>query len=116
MVARIIRGSHLSRALNYNEQKVKHGAAECINAGGYPKVLDQLSFYDKLHRLELQAALNERITANSVHISLNFADADKFDQEKLKAVADTYMQMIGFGNQPYLVMSIKTLATNIFIS
>jgi hypothetical protein len=103
MVARIIRGSHLSRTLNYNEQKVKHGAAECINAVGYPKDLDQLSFYDKLHRLEHQAALNERITANSVHISLNFADADKVDQEKLKAIADTYMQMIGFGKQPYLV-------------
>ena len=75
MVARIKRGSSLSRTLNYNEQKVKHGAAECINAVGYPKDLDQLSFYDKLHRLEHQAALNERITANSVHISLNFADA-----------------------------------------
>jgi hypothetical protein len=107
MVARIKRGSHLSRTLNYNEQKVKHGGAECINAVGYPKDLDQLSFYDKLHRLEHQAALNERITANSVHISLNFADADKLDQEKLKTIADTYMQMIGFGKQPYLVYEHK---------
>jgi len=107
MVARIKRGSSLSRTLNYNEQKVKHGGAECINAVGYPKDLDQLSFYDKLHRLEHQAALNERITANSVHISLNFADADKLDQEKLKTIADTYMQMIGFGKQPYLVYEHK---------
>ena len=107
MVARIKRGSSLSRTLNYNEQKVKRGEAECINAVGYPKDLDQLSFYDKLNRLEHQAALNERITANSVHISLNFADADKLDQEKLKAIADTYMQMIGFGKQPYLVYEHK---------
>ena len=107
MVAKIKRVSHLASTLNYNEQKVKHGAAECINAVGYPKDLDQLSFYDKLHRLEHQAALNERITANSVHISLNFADADKLDQEKLKTIADTYMQMIGFGKQPYLVYEHK---------
>lgn len=107
MVARIKRGSSLARTLNYNEQKVKHGVAECINAMGYPKDLDQLNFHDKLHRLEHQAALNERITANSVHISLNFADADKLDQEKLKTIADTYMQMIGFGKQPYLVYEHK---------
>jgi hypothetical protein len=107
MVARIKRGSSLSRTLNYNEQKVKRGEAECINAVGYPKDLDQLSFYDKLNRLEHQAALNERITANSVHISLNFADADKLDQEKLKTIADTYIQMIGFGKQPYLVYEHK---------
>jgi len=107
MVARIKRGSSLSRTLNYNEQKVKHGGAECINAVGYPKDLDELSFHDKLYRLEHQAALNERITANSVHISLNFADADKLDPEKLKTIADTYMQMLGFGKQPYLVYEHK---------
>ncbi len=107
MVARIKRGSSLSRTLNYNEQKVKLGGAECINAVGYPKDLDQLSFYDKLHRLEHQAALNERITANTVHISLNFADADQLDQEKLNTIADTYMRMIGFGKQPYLVYEHK---------
>lgn len=107
MVARIKRGSSLSRTLNYNEQKVKRGEAKCINAVGYPKDLDQLSFYDKLRRLEHQAALNERITANSVHISLNFADADKLDRERLNAIADTYMRMIGFGKQPYLVYEHK---------
>jgi len=107
MVARIRRGSSLSRTLNYNEQKVKRGDAECINAVGYPKELEVLNFHDKLHRLEHQAELNERITANSVHISLNFADADKLDPEKLRTIADTYMQMIGFGKQPYLVYEHK---------
>jgi hypothetical protein len=59
MVARIKRGSHLSRTLNYNEQKVKRGGAECINAVGYPKDLDQLSFYDKLHRLGTRPRLTK---------------------------------------------------------
>ena len=40
-------------------------------------LLDQLNFYDKLHRLEHQAELNERVKANSVHISLNFAEGDQ---------------------------------------
>jgi hypothetical protein len=107
MVAKIIRGSSLSNTLNYNEQKVKLGDAQCISAVNYPKDLEQLNFYDKLHRLEHQAELNERVKANSVHISLNFANTDQLDQEKLNTIANTYMRMIGFGHQPYLVYEHK---------
>jgi hypothetical protein len=107
MVAKIIRNSSLSNSLNYNEQKVKLGDAQCINAVNYPKDLEHLNFYDKLHRLEHQAELNERVKANSVHISLNFADGDQLDQERLNAIAEMYMRMIGFGKQPYLVYEHK---------
>jgi relaxase-like protein len=107
MVARIKRTSSLSRTLNYNEQKVKQENAECIHAVNYPKDLDSMNFYDKLHRLEHQAELNERIKANSVHISLNFDAADKLNQHQLREISDSYMQQIGFGNQPYLVYEHK---------
>ena len=107
MVAKIKRVSHLASTLNYNEQKVKEGVAECIHAVNYPKDLERMNFYDKLHRLQHQAVLNERVRANSVHITLNFADVDHFDRDKLKSIADSYMQQIGFGNQPYLVYEHK---------
>lgn len=103
MVARIIKGSNLSNTLNYNEYKVQQGVAECIHSANYAKDLEKLSFFDKLRRLEHQAALNENVKANSVHISLNFDGADQLNKEKLTAITDTYMQQIGFGNQPYLV-------------
>jgi Relaxase/Mobilisation nuclease domain len=103
MVARIKKTHSLSNAVNYNEKKVKQHKAECINAANYSKDPEQLNFYQKLHRLEQQAALNERVISNSVHISLNFDAADKLDKEKLNQIADSYMQQIGFGKQPYLV-------------
>ncbi len=103
MVARIKRTQSLSRSLNYNEKKVQTGVAECIHAVNYPKDLEALNFYDKLHRLQHQAALNERVKANSVHISLNFHEMDQLNTEKLCAIAETYMQGTGFENQPYLV-------------
>jgi hypothetical protein len=103
MVARIKKTNSLSNAVNYNEKKVQQHHAECINAVNYAKDFDQLNFYQKLHRLEHQAALNERVKSNSVHISLNFDAADKLDKEKLNQIADSYMQQIGFGKQPYLV-------------
>ncbi len=103
MVARIKRTQSLSRSLNYNEKKVQLGVAECIKAVNYPKDLEALNFYNKLHRLEHQADLNERVKANSVHISLNFHESDQLNKEKLCAIAETYMQEIGFEKQPYLV-------------
>lgn len=103
MVARIKKTHSLSRAVNYNEKKVQQQKAECIHAVNYAKDPEQLNFYQKLHRLEHQAALNERVEANSVHISLNFDAADKLDKEKLNQIAESYMKQIGFEKQPYLV-------------
>jgi hypothetical protein len=103
MVARIKQGQSLSNAVNYNEQKVHQDQAQCIAAVNYAKDVEQLNFYQKLHPLEHQACLNERVKTNSVHISLNFDAADKLDKEKLEEIANSYMEKIGFGKQPYLV-------------
>ncbi|MEP7319087.1 MAG: relaxase/mobilization nuclease domain-containing protein, partial [Panacibacter sp.] len=89
--------------VNYNENKVKEGVAECISAANYPKDADKLSLKNKLNRLLHQAALNTNVSRNSVHVSLNFDPSENYAQEKLEAIANTYMERIGFGNQPYLV-------------
>lgn len=100
----IIKTSHsINSILNYNENKVKVGKAECINAVNYPLKLEKLSFNLKLNRFLKLAALNENAKRNSVHISLNFDPSEKHSKEKLIEIADTYMEKIGFGKQPYLV-------------
>ncbi len=103
MVAVIHTSSSIQRALNYNEQKVKEKKAECILAVNYPKDHEQLSFHNKLNRLLNQAALNENVKRNSVHISLNFDVSEKLPKETLQEIAESYMNKIGFGEQPYLV-------------
>lgn len=103
MVAVIKTGHSIHRILNYNENKVKEGVAEIISAINYPMDVEQLSFTNKLNRLKNQAALNENVSRNSVHISLNFDPSEKLSKEQLQDIADTYMQQIGFGEQPYLV-------------
>ncbi len=103
MVAVIKTGHSIHRILNYNENKVKEGVAQCISAVNYPIDVEQLSFNYKLNRLLKQAALNENVSRNSVHVSLNFDPTEKLSNEQLKDIADTYMQKIGCGEQPYLV-------------
>jgi hypothetical protein len=103
MVARIKRGNSISRALNYNEQKLAQGKAFCLNAENYLKDAADMNFYEKLEGLINNAELNQRVKSNSVHISLNFDNRDKIPDEDLKSIASDYMEQIGFKEQPYLV-------------
>ncbi|WP_426091317.1 relaxase/mobilization nuclease domain-containing protein [Flavobacterium sp. DSR3-2] len=100
----IIKTSHSIRSIfNYNENKVKAGVAECIAAGNYPVDVDKMNDTLKLNRFIKRMELNENTKRNSVHISLNFDPSENHSKEKLIAIADTYMEKIGFGKQPYLV-------------
>ncbi len=103
MVAVIHASSSLCNALNYNEEKVKEQVATCLAAAHYPKDLEHLNFYQKLNRLQNQAALNIRTKVNSVHISLNFDPLEKLSEERLREIAYCYLQLIGFAKQPYLM-------------
>jgi len=103
MVAKITCPRNINRALNYNEQKVGQGKAECLYAGNFLREAGELNFYEKLHRFEHQNALNDRAKTNTLHISLNFDAGDKLDRETLIQIASDYLEKIGFGKQPYLV-------------
>lgn len=103
MVAKFSTGSSLMKTLNYNEQKVRQGVAQLLLVANYPLEAHELSFSQKLNRLQNQAALNENVHANSVHISLNFDPSEVLSNELLSEIANVYMEGIGFANQPYLV-------------
>lgn len=103
MVARINTSKSLSKVLNYNEHKVCKKEAEILLAQNFLKDASQLSFSDKTRYFERFISLNERTTTNVLHVSLNFDPSDKLDNEKMIGIAKTYMERIGFGEQPYLV-------------
>ncbi|WP_291145912.1 relaxase/mobilization nuclease domain-containing protein [Flavobacterium sp. UBA7680] len=103
MVAVIKTSSSIRSILNYNENKVEIGKAECISAVNYPLELEKLSFTSKLNRFLKLAELNTNAKRNTVHISLNFDPSENHSKEKLAEIADTYMEKLGFGRQPYLV-------------
>ncbi|KAF2343110.1 relaxase/mobilization nuclease domain-containing protein [Flavobacterium tistrianum] len=103
MVAVIKTSPSIRGILNYNENKVAIGQAECISAVNYPLELEKLSFTSKLNRFLKLAELNTNTKRNSVHISLNFDPSENHSKEKLAEIAYTYMEKLGFGRQPYLV-------------
>ena len=103
MVAVIKTSSSIRGILNYNENKVEIGKAECISAVNYPLELEKLSFTSKLNRFLKLAELNTNAKRNTVHISLNFDPSENHSKEKMAEIADVYMEKLGFGRQPYLV-------------
>lgn len=102
MVAKIKTPTSIVRALNYNEQKVQKGVAECMYAGNFLREVNDLNFYQKQERFNKLISLNEAKT-NSLHISLNFDPSDKLNKDKLVEIAVQYMERIGFAEQPFLV-------------
>ena len=101
MVAKITTPGSIKRALNYNEQKVKSGKAECLYAGNFLQEVNELNFYQKLERFERQNSLNQRAKINTLHISLNFDSQDKLSTEKLVEIASKYMKKIGSANRRF---------------
>lgn len=99
----IHQSSSLRNALNYNEHKVKAGLAVCLEAGYYPVEPGDMTFYQKLRRLEMLTELNQRTKVNSVHISLNFDPSEKLSDALLKEISEVYLDKIGFAGQPYLL-------------
>lgn len=90
-------------ALNYNENKLKQGKAQCIYAAGYLRASEDMNFYQKLDGFERLNCLNERATTKTIHVSLNFHPSENLKPDKIIAIASEYMQLIGFGEQPYLI-------------
>lgn len=110
MVARIKSGKSIRGLLNYNENKVTAGSAQLIMASLFGTELEKLNFSDKLNRFQHLTELNDRAKTNSVHIMLNFDVNEIPNTLTMQQIAATYMDKIGFGDQPYLVYNHKDAA------
>lgn len=103
MVARFVNGKNIRGMLHYNENKVAAGEARLLLASGFAGDIDKFSLEQRLQRFEHLTMLNTRVKTNAVHITLNFDEQDKLSNEQLQQITLSYMERIGFGDQPYLV-------------
>ncbi|WP_432221824.1 relaxase/mobilization nuclease domain-containing protein [Flavobacterium sp. TMP13] len=104
MVAIIKTGTSIRATVLYNENKISLGVAQCLGGGNCSLDLNASTAKNKLDFLQKQLQLNENVTRNSVHISLNFDRSENdISNEKLVAIANAYMSKIGFEKQPYIL-------------
>jgi hypothetical protein len=103
MLAKVKCHSNLNVSIGYSEVKMVQGKAECLLAVNFTRQAGGLSHDDKVARFAQRTSLHEGVTCNAVHISLNFSPREQLSNEKMKMLAQHYMQAIGFDRQPYLV-------------
>ncbi|MES2653302.1 MAG: relaxase/mobilization nuclease domain-containing protein [Bacteroidota bacterium] len=103
MVAKITLGKSIRGILNYNETKVQQEQAQVLLASGFATDIDQLNLNQKIDRFRKLHQQRPDVKTNAAHITLNFDKSDQLDAQKLQQIAQTYMEQIGFGDQPYIV-------------
>lgn len=103
MVAKIKIGKSIRGIIHYNESKVAEGKANLILASGFAGDIEKMGFHNKIKRFQHLNGLKPSIKTNALHISLNFEASEKIDNIKMQQIAIAYMELIGFGDQPYLV-------------
>lgn len=103
MVAKISTGKSIRGMLHYNENKVIGGEAKLIIASGFAGDIEKMSFQNKLQRFNHLTMLKPNVKTNAMHISLNFDSSEKLTVGTLQQIATTYMDRIGFSDQPFLV-------------
>ncbi|RXK81693.1 relaxase/mobilization nuclease domain-containing protein [Filimonas effusa] len=103
MVAVVNEGTDIRGAVEYNEEKVALGNAKMLYAHLYPKDAFDLSFKEKLFRLEHLARLAQKADNVCEHISIGFHPSENISEELLQQLAVEYMEKIGFGTQPFLL-------------
>lgn len=106
MVAKISHGANLYGALAYNHEKVTKGTAEILS--GNRMITDRLGQPSRDMRLTLLSFENyllaNRNTEKPVlHIALSPAPEDHLTDTQLEELAASYMEKMGYGDQPYIV-------------
>ena len=106
MVAKINTGKSLYGAVFYNQSKVS--ACEASIIGGNRMLEGADGDTENVIRQTMLAfdnylAANRRTENPVLHISLNPSPEDKLTDEQFAAMADDYMQKLGYGDQPYVV-------------
>lgn len=103
MVAKIVSGKSIRGILHYNENKISEGEAKLILASGFAGEIEQMTFDHKLQRFNHLTELKPSVKTNALHISLNFDSSEEISSAKMQMIAISYMERIGFGDQPFLV-------------
>lgn len=104
MVAKINVGSSLFGALAYNQKKMDEEKGKVLCSNKMTENEDgSFNIHTCLRDFENQIPQDIKTEKPIIHISLNPHPDDKLTDEQLAAIAQEYMEKLGYGNQPFMV-------------
>ena len=111
MIAKISATENLEGTLGYNFKKVEKGEANILLAAElYQSKEGRYTMEDVLADMEALIPKNCRTKKTVFHCSLNLHPDEKLSDEQLTQIAKEYMEALGYGNQPYIVLKHNDIA------
>lgn len=92
----------IARVLKYHQQKVNLGSGENIAAENFVLDREKLTLAEAQYQFDLLHSRNDRVARNVLHVFLSFDEHEKIDNGKMAAVAEDYLEGMGFQQQPWL--------------
>ena len=89
--------------VQYNDKKVEKGAGELMLMKNFPSFINESSSQEEVRNYLKSISKNEKVKKPQFHavISTKFQQHSK---EELTKVAEDFMQEMGYGNQPFIVI------------
>lgn len=111
MIARIDSGSNVKGMVLYNSEKEKKKNKNKGKNKENPmqgKLLSVSNIYKKdtntiIKTIESYNKLNKNVKKPNIHISLNFHKNDIIDDNQIVEIAEDYMELMGYDEQPFAV-------------
>ncbi|MFH6959590.1 conjugal transfer protein MobB [Flavobacterium aquidurense] len=104
MIAKIGRGANIIGALSYNQLKVDQENGSIIATHRIRETVNGEFTVNQLYSsFEPYLMANKRTEKPVLHISLNPNPKDSVSDEDFKKIAQDYMELMGYGDQPYVV-------------
>ena len=105
MVAKITIGSGLFGAIKYNADKVNEGKGQLLDTNKiFNDGTGKVDIAQALHDFERHMPLQMRTEKPVIHVSLNPHPNDRLTDKELTEMAHEYMQRMGYGDQPYIIV------------
>ncbi|WP_188050774.1 conjugal transfer protein MobB [Flavobacterium sp. GP15] len=104
MIAKIGRGANIIGALSYNNLKVDQENGTIVATHRIRETVNGQYTVNQLYSsFEPYLMANKRTEKPVLHISLNPNPKDNVSDEDFKKIAKEYMELMGYGDQPYVV-------------
>ena len=111
MIAKISATENLGGALGYNFKKVEKEEASILLAQGlYQNKEETYTMAEVFADMEALIPKKYRTKKVVFHCSLNPHPDEKLSDERLTQIAKEYMEVLGYGNQPYIVFKHNDIA------
>lgn len=111
MIAKINVGSSLFGALAYNQNKIDEGEGKVLCSNKMTEHEDgRFDIHSCMVDFDRQLPKDIKTEKPIMHISLNPHPDDVLSDEQLTAIAEEYMDKMGYGNQPYMVYKHEDIA------